>query len=248
VPHQPPKPGFSRLNTHNGATHRSKCPARTAAPVAGAGQCTGCIWATAGPHFMPLQEARRSPHGRRYVLHSCSRHAAGPCVQETQAPYRPWRSCDVVAYYYSVQKVRALTRSGDTGSCRRTGSLVHRGAPPRLSRQAPGPSEPRPLPPSQSRPVLGAPKQRKTHLFPVGEPPSACVALLLSLSVEVDLLERRRVRGPHFQLDVRLTDCAPTDTSGLRGMLNPTAQSAPSTSHLSSEPNAKGAKGFADFA
>ena len=46
---QPPKPEFSRLNTHNGATHRSKCPARTAAPVAGAGQCTGCIWATAGP-------------------------------------------------------------------------------------------------------------------------------------------------------------------------------------------------------
>jgi hypothetical protein len=40
---QPPKPEFSRLNTHNGATHRSKCPARTAAPVAvaGAGQCTG---------------------------------------------------------------------------------------------------------------------------------------------------------------------------------------------------------------
>jgi hypothetical protein len=43
------KPEFSRLNTHNGATHRSKCPARTAAPVAGAGHCTGCIWATAGP-------------------------------------------------------------------------------------------------------------------------------------------------------------------------------------------------------
>jgi hypothetical protein len=48
---QPPKPDCPRLNTHNGATatHRSKCPARTAAPVAGAGQCTGCIWATAGP-------------------------------------------------------------------------------------------------------------------------------------------------------------------------------------------------------
>jgi hypothetical protein len=46
---QPPKPEFSRLNTHNGATHRSKCPVRTAAPVAGAGHCTGCIWATAGP-------------------------------------------------------------------------------------------------------------------------------------------------------------------------------------------------------
>jgi hypothetical protein len=46
---QPPKPEFPRLNTHNGATHRSKCLARTAAPVAGAGQCTGCIWATAGP-------------------------------------------------------------------------------------------------------------------------------------------------------------------------------------------------------
>jgi hypothetical protein len=29
--------------------HRSKCPARTAVPVAGAGQCTGCIWATTGP-------------------------------------------------------------------------------------------------------------------------------------------------------------------------------------------------------
>jgi hypothetical protein len=58
--------------------HRSKCPASTVAPVAGAGQCTGCIWATAGSLTMPLQEARRSPHGRRYVLHSCSRHAAGP--------------------------------------------------------------------------------------------------------------------------------------------------------------------------
>jgi hypothetical protein len=46
---QPPKPEFSSLNTHNGATHRGKCPARTAAPVAGAGHCTGCIWATAGP-------------------------------------------------------------------------------------------------------------------------------------------------------------------------------------------------------
>jgi hypothetical protein len=46
---QPPKPEFSRLNTHNGATHRSKCSARTAAPVAGSGHCTGCIWATAGP-------------------------------------------------------------------------------------------------------------------------------------------------------------------------------------------------------
>jgi hypothetical protein len=42
------KTRVSRLNTHNGATHRSKCPARTAAPLAGAGQCTGCIWATAG--------------------------------------------------------------------------------------------------------------------------------------------------------------------------------------------------------
>jgi hypothetical protein len=76
---QPPKPEFSRLNTHNGATHRSKCPARTAAPVAGAGQCTGRIWATAGPLHATAgssQEARRSPHVRRYVLHSCSRHAA----------------------------------------------------------------------------------------------------------------------------------------------------------------------------
>jgi hypothetical protein len=45
---------------------------------------------------------------------------------------------------YVFRKVRALTRSGSTGSCRRTGSLVHRGAPPRLSRQAPGPSGPRP--------------------------------------------------------------------------------------------------------
>jgi hypothetical protein len=33
---QPPKPEFSRLNTHNGATHRSKCPARTAAQCSAA--------------------------------------------------------------------------------------------------------------------------------------------------------------------------------------------------------------------
>jgi hypothetical protein len=60
------------------------------------------------------------------------------------SPYRPWSSCDAVAYCYSVLKVRALTRSGNTESCRRTGSRVHRGAPLRLSRQAPGPSGPRP--------------------------------------------------------------------------------------------------------
>jgi hypothetical protein len=89
---RPPKPGFLRLNTHNAQRRHplavshppqtavsAQCPARTAAPVAGAGQCTGCIWATAGaPLQLPLQEARRGPHGRRYVLHSCSSHAAGP--------------------------------------------------------------------------------------------------------------------------------------------------------------------------
>jgi hypothetical protein len=40
---------FASKHAQHGATHRSKCPARTAAPVAGAGHCTGCIWATAGP-------------------------------------------------------------------------------------------------------------------------------------------------------------------------------------------------------
>jgi hypothetical protein len=57
---QPPKPEFSRLNTHNGATQRSKCPA-----------CTHCalrlLLVLLHGHFMPLQEARRSPHGRRYM-------------------------------------------------------------------------------------------------------------------------------------------------------------------------------------
>jgi hypothetical protein len=47
--------------------------------------------------------------------------------------------------YFVFRKVRALTGSGKaTGPCRRTGSPVHRGAPPRLSRQASGPSGPRP--------------------------------------------------------------------------------------------------------
>jgi hypothetical protein len=45
---EPPKPEFSRLNTHNGATHRSS------------GHCTGCIFGQLQGHFMPLQEARRS--------------------------------------------------------------------------------------------------------------------------------------------------------------------------------------------
>jgi hypothetical protein len=92
-----------------------------------------------------------------------------------------------------------------------------------------------PLPPSQSRPVLDAPKQRKTHLFPVGEPPSACVALPPSLSVEVDLLERRRIRGPHFQLGVRPTDCAPMHRWGLRCRSEQLELSEPSTTRRPSE-------------
>jgi hypothetical protein len=61
-------------NTHNGATHRSKCPARTAArlrlllavtSLLVLGSALGAFGQLQG-HFMPLQEARRSPHGRRY--------------------------------------------------------------------------------------------------------------------------------------------------------------------------------------
>ena len=67
---QPPKPEFSRLNAHNGATHRSKCPARTAALLRlllVLGTALGAFGPLQG-HFMPLQEARmRSPHGRRYA-------------------------------------------------------------------------------------------------------------------------------------------------------------------------------------
>jgi hypothetical protein len=69
---QPPKPEFSRLNTHNSATHKSKCPARLHALLRlllVLGSTLGAFGQLQG-HFMPLQEARRSPHGRRYVLHS----------------------------------------------------------------------------------------------------------------------------------------------------------------------------------
>jgi hypothetical protein len=47
---QPPKPGFSRLNTQSGATRTSKHPACPNAPIAVVGQCTGCIWLG---HCMP---------------------------------------------------------------------------------------------------------------------------------------------------------------------------------------------------
>ena len=66
--------------------------------------------------------------------------------------------------------------------------------------------------------------------------------LIFFLSVEEGLLVPRRIRGSHFQLD---SDCAPPEDSGLRNAKCPTGQSAPSTPHLSSELNSKGAKDFA---
>jgi hypothetical protein len=70
---QPPKPEFPRLNTHNGATQPTAVSALHALLrlllVLVLGTALGAFGPLQG-HFMPLQEARRSPHGRRYVLHS----------------------------------------------------------------------------------------------------------------------------------------------------------------------------------
>jgi hypothetical protein len=98
------------------------------------------------------------------------------------------------------------------------------------SRQAPTNQAP-PLGPD-----LDAPEQRKTHLFPVGEPPSACVVLFPFLvSVEAGLLERRRVRGTHFQLDGRLTNAAPPSFVCSRATSGRCSRIEPPTPHLSSE-------------
>jgi hypothetical protein len=73
---RPPKPEFSRLNTHNGATHRSKCPARTAAPMGGAGQCTGCR-VHLGHCRATSCHCRRKPGGAHMLVLSILAHA-GP--------------------------------------------------------------------------------------------------------------------------------------------------------------------------
>jgi hypothetical protein len=57
---QPPKPEFPRLNTHNGATHRSKLSALHALLrlLLVLGTALGAFGPLQG-HFIPLQEARK---------------------------------------------------------------------------------------------------------------------------------------------------------------------------------------------